>query len=216
MAKKCVMNKIELHYNDLPSTLNLVGDIAIDTEAMGLNIHRDRLCLVQICDENGSVHLVQFKKNSNGVLDYLAPNLRALILDKNRQKIFHYGRFDIAILTHYLNLPVIENVFCTKIASKFARTYTEYHGLKTIVNELCGVEMKKEYGSSNWSAEELTHDQKRYAANDVIYLHKLRDKLLEMLFDLNRVEIVKEYCKFLPQICKADLLGFTAELMFVH
>ncbi len=210
------MNKISLHYNDLPNGTILAGDIAIDTEAMGLNIPRDRLCLVQICDENGQVHLVQFKRGADGSLDYSAPNLVKLLTDAKRQKIFHYGRFDIAIMMHYLKIEKIPNVFCTKIASKMARTYTDHHGLRTIVGEIAGIDLKKEQQSSNWGADELSPDQKKYAANDVIYLHKLRERLVEMLYANNRLELANEYFSFLHNICRADLLGFIGDNLFTH
>lgn len=210
------MNKINLHINDLPNSVILEGDIAIDTEAMGLNIHRDRLCLIQICDESGNIHLIQFKKDENNKLNYSAQNFKEILLDKNRQKIFHFGRFDIAILMHYLNLNEIPNVFCTKIASKLCRTYTEFHGLKNIAYELLGVEMKKEQQSSNWGANELSNDQKRYAANDVIYLHKLRDIFALMLQENGRLETASAHFSFLNQVCKTDLLNFKSEELFSH
>lgn len=210
------MNKIQLHYNDLPNNVEMVGDIAIDTEAMGLIISRDRLCLVQIADEEGNIHLVQFKRDGLGGLDYSAPNLVKLLCESNRQKIFHYGRFDIAILMYYLKIERIPNIFCTKIASKFARTYTENHGLRTLVNEILSIDLRKEQQSSNWGAEELTNDQKKYASNDVIHLHKIRAKLVEMLQESGRLELAMNYSNFLHNICKADLLGYLGENLFMH
>jgi ribonuclease D len=208
--------KINLHVNDLPYSVNLKGDIAIDTEAMGLNNLRDRLCIVQICDENGEIHLVQFKKNSDGKLDYSAPNLRKVILDKSRQKIFHYARFDVAIICHYLKIEKIENIFCTKIASKLARTYTDHHGLRTLVGEICKIDLKKEQQSSNWGADEISEDQKKYAANDVAYLHRLRDTLISMLVDSERLSIAHEYFNFLQTITNLDLIGFNGSDLFNH
>ncbi|QED22829.1 ribonuclease D [Candidatus Deianiraea vastatrix] len=210
------MNKINLHYQDLPNDVVLNGDIAIDTEAMGLQIPRDRLCLVQLCDEDRNVHLVQFRRDDNGNVNYNAKNLIALLQDSKRQKIFHYGRFDIAIMMHYFKIEKIPNIFCTKIASKLARTYTDHHGLRTIVMELCGVELKKEQQSSNWGAEELTHEQKKYAANDVIYLHEMREKLTQMLYENGRLPLAREYFSFLHTICKADLLGFLGSEIYNH
>lgn len=208
--------EIKLHINDLPNSVNLIGDIGIDTEAMGLNIIRDRLCLVQLCDESGNVHLIKFSKDINGNLDYSAPNLRKLLLNEKIQKIFHYARFDVAIMCHYLKIDEIKNIFCTKIASKFARTYTDHHGLRTIVGEICKIDLKKEQQSSNWGADELSLDQKKYAANDVIYLHKLREELTKMLLDSNRLEIAQRYFSFLNTICKVDILGFNGALSFEH
>jgi len=208
--------KINLHYNDLPNSVVLNGSLAIDTEAMGLNIPRDRLCLVQLCDEDKQIHLVQFKRSDDGSVNYNAKNLISLLTDSKRQKIFHYGRFDIGIMMHYLKIERIPNVFCTKIASKFARTYTDHHGLRTIVMELCGIELKKEQQSSNWGAEELSFDQKKYAANDVIHLHQIRDKLTEMLIDLGRLNLVRDYFSFLHNICQADLIGFDGSNLFNH
>lgn len=208
--------EIKLHINDLPNFVNLIGDLAIDTEAMGLNIKRDRLCLVQICDEKGSIHLIKFSKDVNGNLDYSAPNLKKLLLDEKRQKIFHYARFDVAIICHYLKIEEIKNIFCTKIASKLARTYTDHHGLRTIVGEICKVDLKKEQQSSNWGASELTLDQKKYAANDVIYLHKIREELIYMLTDSSRLDIAQKYFSFLKTVCKMDVDGFNGALLFEH
>ena len=208
--------KINLHINDLPESLVLKGDLAIDTEAMGLNLMRDRLCLVQICDESGAIHLVQFNKTANGNFDFSAPNLKKYLLDSKVAKIFHYARFDLAILMHYLKIDKIPNIFCTKIASKLSRTYTEYHGLKTIANELLGVELKKEQQSSNWSDENLSFEQKKYAANDVVHLHKLREKLLMMLEENGRRNMAFEYFSALHTICKADILGFNGSDILNH
>jgi len=208
--------KINLHFDDLPNSVILHGDIAIDTETMGLSILRDRLCLMQICDEEGNVHLVQFKKNEDGKINYHAPNLKKYLLDIKVQKIFHYGRFDIAVLMHYLNIEKIPNVFCTKIASKLCRTYSDFHGLKTITQELLAVELKKEQQSSNWGAKELSNDQKKYATNDVLYLHKLRNKFITMLMENNRMYLAHNYFEFLHYICAADLVGFQGESIFSH
>lgn len=204
---------INIHKNDLPNNLKLIGDLAIDTEAMGLNIKRDRLCLVQIADSNNNIHLVQFTKNTN----YVAPNLKRYLEDEKIQKIFHFARFDVAILKHYLQIPSIKNIFCTKIASKFARTYTEHHGLKSLITDLLGAEIKKDHAqtSSNWSNNELTYAQKQYAKNDVEHLHKVRDALIEMLTETNRLETVKKYSNFVDTITEADIMGFTGDI-FSH
>jgi ribonuclease D len=208
--------KINIYENDLPDSVHLIGDLAIDTEAMGLNLYRDRLCLVQICDSEGAVHMVHFVQDGDGKCDYTAKNLRALLMDKNRQKIFHYARFDLAIMMHYLNIDRIHNIFCTKIASKLARTYTDHHGLRTVVMELCGVELKKEQQSSNWGASILTNEQKMYAANDVMHLHMVREKLIEMLYNSGRLDLAKEYFNFLHTVCKADMIGFNGANVFEH
>ena len=218
---------INLHIGDLPSGVKLHGDLAIDTEAMGLQIKRDRLCLVQICDERDNIHLVHFPKPKksknapelfNGIDTsiYNAPNLREYLLDSDRQKIFHYARFDVAILQHYLQIDEIPNIFCTKIASKLARTYTDYHGLRNVVNELLNVELKKEQQSSNWGASVLTEAQKHYAKNDVIHLHALRDKLIEMLEASERYDLAQKYFDFIPTLCNADLMGFSGDGLFTH
>ena len=196
--------------NDLPDDANLKGAIAIDTEAMGLKYReRDRLCVVQICDEAGDVYLIHFPGDR---YDYSAPNLRKVLMDPTRQKIFHYARFDVAIMRKYLNIPKMENIFCTKICSRFARTYTDSHSLKTLVSELLHVELKKEQQCSNWGANELSDAQKHYAANDVLYLHRLRDALTTMLKINNRYEIAMKYCNFVNNVCTADLLGFEEDM----
>lgn len=202
--------KYKLFNEDLPDNVNLKGDLAIDTEAMGLNNNRDRLCVVQIADEEGSVVLVKFGSQS----DYSAPNLKALLEDKSREKILHFARFDVAIIMKYLNVDM-RNIFCTKIASKFCRTYTDYHGLKTIASELLGVDLKKEKQSSDWGADELTQSQINYAANDVIYLHSLRNALTTMLKREGRFQLATNFMNFIPNVAKADLMMFGPD-MFTH
>jgi ribonuclease D len=200
--------EIKYFINDLPSDLELKGSIAIDTEAMGLKYNiRDRLCVVQLCDENGLVCLVHFPDNK-----YDCPNLKKILIDKNRQKIFHYARFDVAIMRKYLGINSFENIFCTKIASRFARTYTDSHSLKTLVSELLHIELKKEQQCSYWGANELSDAQKHYAANDVLYLHALRDKLIEMLKKSGRYEIALKFMAFVDNVCTADMLGFEEDL----
>ena len=196
--------------NDLPDDLELEGDIALDTEAMGLKFNvRDRLCVIQICDESGKVYLVHFPASK---YDYSCHNLKKFLLDENRQKIFHYARFDIAIMRKYLGLKEMKNIFCTKIASRFARTYTDSHSLKTLVNEILHIELKKEQQCSYWGADELTDAQKGYAANDVLYLHALRDRLTEMLKKSGRYEIACKYFDFVDSGCTSDLMGFEEDL----
>lgn len=178
------------------------GDIAIDTEAMGLNNHRDRLCVVQISCGNGDAHIVHFPKPQ-----FECPNLKALVSDPARVKLFHFGRFDIAILQHYLQID-IENVYCTKIASRLARTYTDSHGLKDLCDELLKVKLNKQQQTSDWGAENLTIEQQNYAASDVLHLHGLRDKLNIMLKREGRAEIAKKCFDFLPTRTKLDLMGW--------
>ena len=200
-----------LFLEDIPADLNVVGDIAIDTETLGLNIKRDRLCLVQVADSAGNTFIVKYNSNKCN-----SPNLVKLIEDKTRTKIFHYGRFDIAVLMNALGIKLITPVFCTKIASKLTRTYTDYHGLKTICRELLGVELDKESQSSNWAAESLTEKQIKYAINDVLYLHRLRDILQKSLKELKREEIAKECFEFLNTICKMELAGFDPTITLNH
>ncbi|MBN9354691.1 MAG: ribonuclease D, partial [Hyphomicrobium denitrificans] len=167
--------KIKLHKGDLPAGLTFPNGIAIDTETMGLNPHRDRLCLVQLSGGDGTAHLVKFDGKS-----YDAPNLKALLADPKTLKIFHFARFDVAVLEHYLGV-VTSPIYCTKIASKLARTYTDRHGLKDLVGEILGIEISKQQQSSDWGAAELSDSQRSYAANDVLHLHALKTRLDEML-----------------------------------
>lgn len=201
---------IELHKGDLPKGLNLGNLIAIDTETLGLNPNRDRLCLVQLSAGDGNAHLVQFEKDF-----YEAPNLKAVLTDTNVTKIFHFGRFDLAILLRYLGV-LCEPVFCTKIASRLARTYTDRHGLKDLCRELLSVEIAKQQQSSDWGAEELTQAQQDYAASDVLYLHQLREKLLEMLDREGRLELADACFRFLPYRAALDLIGWADEDIFRH
>jgi ribonuclease D len=204
------MHKVFLE--DIPENLTVVGDIAIDTETLGLKIKRDRLCLVQIADSAGNIFLVKYNNGTK----YNSPNLKKLIEDKARTKIFHYGRFDIAILMYSLKIERIEPVFCTKIASKLTRTYTDSHGLKTICRELLGVELDKESQSSNWSALELTEKQIKYAINDVIHLHKLRDILTKTLKERGREELAKGCFEFLHYSCKMEIDDFDPIVVLTH
>ncbi|MCF8462583.1 MAG: ribonuclease D [Rickettsiaceae bacterium] len=201
--------KINFHEDDLPLNCDLKGSIAIDTETMGLNIARDKLCLVQLCDENEQVHMVRFKQN------YDAPNLKTLLLDETRCKIFHFARFDIASIKHYLNIS-FNNIFCTKLASKIIRTYTEFHGLKELCRELLNVQISKQQQSSDWGSENLTIEQREYAARDVIYLHRLRDVLINMMQRENRLELFYKALAFLPGRVDFDLAGWHDIDIFAH
>ena len=201
---------IHLHKGDLPADVKFGTSVAIDTETMGLNPHRDRLCLVQLSGGDGVSHLVQFAPGS-----YAAPNLRALLLDPKVLKIFHFGRFDIAVLAHYLN-AVSAPVYCTKIASKLARTFTDKHGLKDLCRELIGVELSKQQQTSDWGAPSLTEDQKRYAASDVLHLHALKGKLDEMLVRENRQQLANACFAFLPTRAFLDLVGYENLDIFEH
>lgn len=201
--------KIKLHKGDLPAGLTFPDGIAIDTETMGLNPHRDRLCLVQLSGGDGTAHLVKFDGKS-----YDAPNLKALLTDPKTLKIFHFARFDVAVLDHYLGV-VTSPIYCTKIASKLARTYTDRHGLKDLVGEILGIEISKQQQSSDWGAAELSDSQRSYAANDVLHLHALKTRLDEMLARTGRQDLAKAAFGFLPIRAKLDLLGFEDDI-FAH
>lgn len=204
------MTQIIVFKNDIPADLNLVGDIAIDTEAMGLQLQRDRLCTVQFCDSEGKAYIVQFDGKK-----YESPNLAKILTDNRRQKIFHFARFDIAIIEYYLGIK-IEKIFCTKIASRLVRTYTDSHGLKELVRELLGIQISKHQQSSDWGALELSKEQKEYAITDVIYLHKLRDILTDMLIREKRMEIAQEMFAFLPTRARLDIMGWPEIDLFAH
>ena len=199
-----------MYKNDLPDDFHLPGDLAIDTETMGLQFHRDRLCVLQMSNGDGDSSLVQFD-NTN----YKAPNLKKMLLDENRGKIFHYARFDLAVIKKYLEID-LTNIFCTKIASKLVRTYTDHHGLKDLCKELLNLNISKQCQSSHWGANELSNDQKEYAAKDVIYLHSLRAILIERLIELNRNKIAHEIFDFLPTRANLDLIGWNNIDIFSH
>ena len=198
------------HKNDLPSDLKLSSSIAIDTETMGLNVKRDRLCLLQLSVGDGNAHIVQFEQNN-----YIAPNLKNVLDDNAVEKIFHYARFDMAALKYYLKVD-INNVYCTKIASKLVRTYTDSHGLKSICEELLGVEISKKQQSSDWGNLTINSKQIDYASSDVLYLHALKNKLNDMLIRENRFELFKSCINFLPTRVNLDLLGFENVDIFSH
>lgn len=201
---------IYLHQNDLPGDLELGNSIAIDSETMGLKIVRDRLCLIQISAGDGDAHLVHFIDKN-----YQAPNLKKLLADNNVEKIFHFARFDVAVINFYLGIE-IENIFCTKIASKLVRTYTDAHGLKALCEEMLKVEISKKQQSSDWGNKLITQKQREYAANDVLYLHQIKAKLQEMLIREKRQEIFDNAIKFLPTRAKMDLAGFGKIDIFAH
>ncbi len=201
---------IELHRGDLPDNIKFSGSVAIDTETMGLNPHRDRLCLVQLSGGDGNAHLVQIAQGQTK-----APNLKALLEDHNLIKIFHFARFDVAVLNKYLDARV-RPVFCTKIASRLVRTYTDRHGLKDLCQELIGIDISKKQQSSDWGADELSQDQLDYAASDVLYLHKLVNRLNVMLERSGRTELAKSCFEFLPTRTTLDLMGWAEQDIFAH
>ncbi len=202
--------KTKLHKGDLPDDLDLGPIVAIDSETLGLNPNRDRLCLVQLSSGDGTAHLVQFE-----VGKYAAPNLRKLLVDRKVTKLFHYARFDVAVFRRYLGVMTAP-IYCTKIASKLVRTYTDKHGLKDLVRELLGVDLSKEQQSSDWGAPTLTEKQLAYAANDVAYLHKLKDALDAMLAREGRTEIARACFQFLPARAQLDLMGWPDVDIFSH
>jgi ribonuclease D len=201
---------VSLHKNDIPAGLSFGDSVAVDTETMGLRPVRDRLCLVQLSAGDGTVHLVQFDGK-----DYSAPNLRALMADRNVTKIFHFARFDIASMWMYLNV-LTAPVYCTKIASRLCRTFTEHHGLKTICSDLLGVEISKQQQTTDWGAPTLTEDQLAYAASDVLHLHKLREKLDVMLKREGRDALAQSCFEFLPARALLDSAGWAEDDIFAH
>jgi len=201
---------IHLHRGDLPADIAFTGVVAIDTETMGLHPHRDRLCLVQLSAGDGVCHLVQLAPGQ-----YEAPRLRAMLADPAVLKLFHFGRFDIAVLRHYLGV-LAAPVYCTKIASKLVRTYTDKHGLKDLVRELLNVDISKEQQSSDWGAKELSEKQLAYAAGDVAYLHQLKIVLDAMLAREGRTQLAKACFDFLPSRAALDLAGWDDIDIFAH
>ena len=201
---------IHLYKHDLPDGLDLGTSVAIDTETMGLNLRRDRLCLVQISSGDGQAHLVQIAAEMQP-----CPNIKALLADKGVEKLFHFARFDLAMLKHHIG-PVNGTIFCTKLASKLCRTYTDRHSLSELCRELLGLEMSKQQQSSDWGAEELTQAQQKYAAGDVLYLHQLRDKLGAMLTRLDRMAMANACFVFLSTRSDLDIAGFETLDIFHH
>ena len=201
---------IHVYKNDLPQGVTFTGAVAVDTETLGLKPTRDRLCLVQLSQGDGTVHIVQFDGEN-----YEAPNLKAVLSDRNLVKIFHYARFDLAVIAHYLNVHAAP-LWCTKIASKLVRTYTDRHGLKELCRELIGVEISKQQQSSDWGAQELSEAQLNYAASDVLYLHQLKDKL-EMMLDREGRRPMAEACfDFVLIRAAMDMTGFEDIDIFSH
>lgn len=201
---------ITLHKGDLPAGLSFGSSIAVDTEAMGLNNLRDRLCLVQLSAGDGNAHLVQFEAGQ-----YDCPNLKKLLGDNNVTKIFHFARFDVSIIQHYLGVQC-RPLYCTKIASTLSRTYTDRHSLRELCRELLGVELNKQQQSSDWGQTTLTEDQKTYAANDVLHLHALKAKLDVMLAREGRMELAQSVIDFIPVRATLDLEGWPELDIFAH
>ncbi len=201
---------IHLYQNDLPDDLDLGPAVAIDCETMGLNPHRDRLCVVQLSSGDGNAHLVQIAKGQAE-----APNLARLLTDPNVLKLFHFGRFDIAVMYHAFG-ALAAPVYCTKIASKLVRTYTDRHGLKYLLQELLEVDISKQQQSSDWGAAKLTEAQKAYAASDVLYLHRLKAALDEMLEREGRMATAQACFDFLPTRAQLDLAGWPEIDIFSH
>ena len=202
--------KVNLHKNDIPTSLEFGSRIAIDTETMGLQPDRDRLCLLQLSAGDKNVHLVQFK---DGI--YNAPNLTALITNQDIKKIFHFARFDLAVIKKHLGVTCT-NIFCTKIASKLVRTYTDKHGLKDLCKELLNISISKEQQSSDWGTENLSTAQLNYAATDVLHLHALHRVLEKMLIREKRLNIANSCFSFLPKRVILDLEGWAETDIFSH
>ena len=202
---------VHLHEDDLPAGVLAPGPIAVDTETMGLITPRDRLCLVQISDGGGAEHLVRFSPGSA----YAAPNLKAVLADPARLKLYHFARFDLAAIEHYLGV-VAAPVFCTKIASKLIRTYTDRHGLKDLVKELLGKELSKQQQSSDWGGKDLSEAQLDYAASDVRYLHAMHAILVEQLAREGRSDLAQACFDFLPARARLDLAGWPGHDIFSH
>ena len=195
---------------DLPANLDLGTLVAIDSETMGLKPHRDRLCLIQLSSGDGNAHLVKFEQQN-----YNAPNLVKLLENPDITKIFHYARFDVAVINKYLQAQ-INSIYCTKIASKLVRTYTDKHGLKDLCKELLRLDLSKQQQSSDWGAKDLTEEQKIYAASDVLYLHKIKEILDQRLLREGRNELADFCFKFLQTRANLDLIGFENEDIFSH
>jgi ribonuclease D len=205
---------VYFHEDDIPNEIQLEGSLAIDTETMGLKTNRDRLCLIQISSGNGDAHLLKIENNKlNSKQKY--KNLKKILQNKNILKIFHFARFDLAALNYYI-CKVEGNIWCTKIASKLSRTYTNKHGLSDLTRELLSIEISKEQQSSNWGSKIISKKQKNYAANDVLYLHKLKEKLEAILLQENRIELAEKVFSFLKVRVELDLAGFEDLDIFAH
>ena len=201
---------VHSYEGDLPAGLDLGPVVAVDTETLGLSLVRDALCVVQLSSGDGHAHIVRLNRP-----DYDCPNLKALLCDPQIEKIFHFARFDVAMCKRHLGI-VVAPIFCTKIASKLARTYTDRHGLKDLVKELVGVELNKQQQSSDWGAETLSEAQLAYAASDVLYLHAAKARLVAMLEREGRLEIAKACFDFLPARAELDLIGWPDMDIFSH
>ena len=201
---------IRLHRGDLPDLARYKTAVAIDTETLGLNPHRDRLCVVQLSPGDGSADVVQIAPGQKD-----APNLKRLLADPSVVKIFHYARFDIAVLSNALGVMPAP-IYCTKIASRLTRTYTDRHGLKDLVRELLGIDLSKQQQSSDWGAETLTEPQVAYAASDVLHLHALKEKLDTLLAREGRTDLAQACFRFLPDRARLDLQGWPEEDIFAH
>ncbi len=202
---------VYLHEEDLPLGVLADGPVAVDTETMGLHPGRDRLCLVQISDGGGDEHLVRFGAKS----DYAAPNLKTVLSDPNRLKLYHFARFDLASIEAYLGVMAAP-AYCTKIASRLVRTYTDRHGLKNLISELLNTDISKQQQSSDWGADELSDAQKEYAASDVRYLHRLKAILDVRLARENRTDFAQACYDFLPTRARLDLAGWPDADLFAH
>ncbi|WNK00428.1 ribonuclease D [Thalassospiraceae bacterium LMO-JJ14] len=202
--------EVHVHHGDIPADIDFGSAVAVDTETQGLNLQRDRLCVVQLSAGDGVCHLVQLAAD-----DYAAPNLKALMTDPALTKIFHFARFDVAIMKRWLGIT-INPVYCTKIASKLVRTYTDRHGLKDVTRELIGIELSKAQQSSDWAAAELSEAQQTYAASDVLNLHAISEKLQEMLVREGRAELAQACFDFLATRADLDLSGWAEADIFAH
>jgi ribonuclease D len=201
---------VHYHKGDLPAGLDFGKAVAVDTETMGLSLTRDMLCVVQLSAGDGDAHVVQMDRKT-----YDCPNLKALLSEPGVEKILHFARFDVAMVERYLGVTLAP-VFCTKIASKLCRTYTDRHGLKDVTRELVGVDMNKQQQSSDWGADELSPAQLEYAASDVLHLHTLRDRLSEMLEREGRMALARACFDFLPTRARLDLAGWPETDIFAH
>lgn len=202
--------KIHLHQRDLPAGLDFGSELAVDCEMMGLSLVRDRLCLVQLRGRDTDIHLVQIARDQKD-----APHLKALLEDQNITKIFHFARHDIATLKRWLGIDCAP-LFCTKIASKLVRTYTDRHGLKDLARETVGADLNKQQQTSNWGQAELTQEQKEYAASDVLHLHLIKDQVVKMLEQEDRMVLAQACFDFLPTRCALDLLDWDDQDIFAH
>jgi ribonuclease D len=203
---------VHFHEEDLPADVTFAdGPVAVDTEAMGLVPGRDRLCLVQLSDGGGHEHLVRFRRGS----DYAAPNLKALLGDQDRLKLYHFARFDVGMIQAYLGI-VAAPLYCTRTASRLVRTYTDRHGLKDLVKEMLNIDLSKQQQTSDWGAAELSDAQREYAASDVRYLHALKDKLDERLQREDRVGLAQACFDFLPARALLDIAGWAEQDIFAH